>query len=74
VNGNLTVRGTTTDNVKTKRVLVNGVEARSTDYNFHQWEATLTGLRPGALTLTAHAEDEAGNVEKMPHRVNLVLE
>jgi hypothetical protein len=74
VNGTLTVRGTTTDNDTTKRVLVNGVEAKSTDYNFHQWEATLTGLRPGALTLTAHAEDEAGNVEKMSHRVSLVLE
>jgi hypothetical protein len=74
VNGTLTVRGTTSDNHKTKRVLVNGVEATSSEYNFHQWEATLTGLRPGTLTITAHAEDEAGNVEKMAHSVRLVVD
>jgi hypothetical protein len=74
VSGTLIVRGTTTENSKTRRVVVNGVEARSTDFDFHEWEATLTNLRPGPLTLIAHAEDEAGNVEKMPHRIRLVLE
>jgi hypothetical protein len=71
-NGVLIVRGTTTDNTRTKRVVVNGVEARSLDHNFHQWEARLTNQRPGPITLTAFAEDEAGNVEKMPHRVLLM--
>ena len=50
---------------------VNGVEAKSVDYNFHQWEVRLPGVQPGPLTLTAYGEDEAGNVERMPHRVSV---
>jgi hypothetical protein len=67
------VRGTTTDNVKTKRVLINGIEAKSLDYNFHQWEAALTGLQPGAFTLTAQAEDAAGNIEQHKHQMKIML-
>jgi hypothetical protein len=74
VNGTLTVHGTTTDNFLTRRVIVNGVEARSTDFNFHQWEVQLTGLKPGKLTLEAKAEDAAGNVEQMVHRVEVAAE
>jgi hypothetical protein len=70
----LIVRGTTTDNVRTKRVIVNGVEARDIDYNFHQWEAVLDNVPPGEITITAHAEDEAGNVERNGHRLTLSVE
>ncbi|MFT7640881.1 MAG: hypothetical protein ACI9G1_002625 [Pirellulaceae bacterium] len=65
--GTLIVRGTTTDNVKTSRVIINGVAAQDVDYNFHQWSARLTGIKPGSLTITATAEDAAGNVEQTPH-------
>jgi hypothetical protein len=61
----LFVRGTTTDNGTVKRVLVNGQEARATLPNFAEWEITLQTASP----LQAHAEDEAGNVEKRPHVV-----
>jgi hypothetical protein len=73
-NATLIVRGTTTDNVQTRRVTVNGVEARSTDFDFHQWEVRLTGLKPGKLKLEAKAEDAAGNIEQMMHRVEVVIE
>jgi hypothetical protein len=72
--GKLIVRGTTTDNVKTKRVVVNGVEAKDIDYNFHQWEVELTGLKPGRLTIVAHAEDATGNIEKLAHRIAFLAE
>jgi hypothetical protein len=65
--GRLVVKGTSTDNVKVRRVTVNGVEARPVDDDFLQWEATLTGIEPGTLTITAVAQDEAGNVEQTPH-------
>jgi hypothetical protein len=72
--GALVVRGTTTDNVKTSRVLVNGVPAKDVDYNFHQWEVTLPGVGPGEVELEAHAEDEAGNVETRAHRMTVMVE
>ena len=65
--GRLVVKGTTTDNVKTRRVTVNGVEATAVDDDFLQWEATLRDVKPGPLTITAVSEDEAGNVEQTPH-------
>lgn len=70
----LVIRGTTTDNVQTKRVVVNGVEARDIDYNFHQWEAVLDNVPAGELTIEAHAEDAAGNVEKSGHRLVVMVE
>jgi hypothetical protein len=70
----LIVRGTTTDNVRTKRVVVNGVEARDVDYNYHQWEAVLENVSPGEVTITAHAEDAAGNVERHAHRLLIIVE
>ncbi len=66
--GKLVVRGTTSDNGTVSRVLVNEVTARAVRPNFAEWEAELDGVRPGRVTLTAHAEDTAGNVEEMPHR------
>jgi hypothetical protein len=73
-NGALVVRGFTTDNESTRRVVVNGVAAESTDFNFHQWQARLPGIKPGKLKITAHAEDEAGNVEAMGHAIEVVVE
>jgi hypothetical protein len=73
-NRTLVIRGTTTDNVATQRVIVNGVEARSLAFNFHEWEARLTDLKPGKLTITAVAEDAAGNVEQTPHQFTVTVE
>jgi hypothetical protein len=63
------VRGTTSDNGTVKKVRVNGREARAVAPNFAEWEVVLEGVRPGALKLTAGAEDAAGNVEKRPHEL-----
>jgi G8 domain len=65
--GKLVVRGTTADNGKVVKVLVNGQAARALTANFAEWEVVLDGVRPGAVKISAHAEDEAGNVEKRPH-------
>ncbi len=61
--GKLAVRGSTADNGTVKRVLVNGKEAKALAANFTEWEITLDA----AAKLEAHAEDEAGNVEKNRH-------
>jgi hypothetical protein len=63
--GKLVVRGTTADNGAVKKVRVNGVEAKALSANFTEWEAVVAD----AAKVTAHAEDEAGNVEKTPHVV-----
>jgi hypothetical protein len=67
------VRGTTADNGTVTRVLVNGQAARALAPNFAQWSVTIERPRPGALTLRAHAEDAAGNVEKTPHAVEVIV-
>ncbi len=67
--GKLTVRGYTSDNGTVTKVLVNGRPARSLAANFSAWEIVLESGRPGELKLAAHAEDAAGNVEKLPHTV-----
>jgi hypothetical protein len=66
--GGLVVRGTATDDGVIRRVLVNGREARAVAANFAEWEAILDALpTAGAVTLSARAEDAAGNVERTPH-------
>jgi hypothetical protein len=65
--GRLLVRGTTSDDGPVKRVLVNGREASATAGNFAEWEVVLDGPGPGEAEITAHAEDAAGNVEKLTH-------
>jgi hypothetical protein len=65
--GKLLVRGTTSDNGKVAKVLVNGQEARALTPNFAEWEISLAIPKTGAVKLAAHAEDAAGNVEKRPH-------
>jgi hypothetical protein len=62
--GALLVRGTTSDNGEVRRVIVNGVEAKSLGKNFAEWELTLPA---GPNPLRAHAEDAAGNVESREH-------
>jgi hypothetical protein len=57
------VRGTTSDNGDVKQVLVNGKPARATSPNFLTWEIELDAV----TTLSAGAEDLAGNVERTPH-------
>jgi hypothetical protein len=71
--GEVEVRGTTADNGTVTRVLVNGQAARALAPNFAEWAVTLERPRPGTLTLRAHAEDAAGNVEKAPHVIEVVV-
>jgi len=67
--GKVTVRGCTSDNGTVTKVLINGRAARALSANFAEWEIVLDSGRSGELKLTAHAEDAAGNVEKLPHEV-----
>src|SRR5205823_7080158 len=60
--GRLSVRGTTTDDGEVTAVTVNGRPATALRPHFAEWAVTLTGLRPGELTVTARGEDRAGNV------------
>jgi hypothetical protein len=69
--GTLFVRGTTSDNGTVKEVVVNGRPAQALAPNFAEWEVVLDGLPPGDVTLSAHATDAAGNVEKRPHLVTV---
>jgi hypothetical protein len=61
--GRLLVRGTAADDGAIRRVSVNGREARAVGPNFLEWEVEVDE----APTLTAAAEDAAGNAEKTPH-------
>jgi hypothetical protein len=65
--GKLIVRGTTSDNGTVKKVVVNGQPARALRPNFAEWEAMLDNLPAEETRLTAHAEDAAGNIERLPH-------
>lgn len=73
-NGTITVEGTTTDDFRTARVIVNGIDAGDVDFEFHRWRAVLPNVHPGKLTIEAHGIDAAGNVEKTPHRVVIDVE
>ena len=66
------VRGTASDNGSIRRVVVNGREARAVAPGFAQWEVSVDDPKDGVVT--AHAEDEAGNIEDDPHRVKLVTD
>jgi hypothetical protein len=69
--GKLVIRGTASDNGTIRRVLVNGREARALRANFAEWEVILDDVRAGRLEVDAHAEDAAGNVEQLKHRIML---
>lgn len=68
----LHVRGTTSDNGTVKRVTVNGTAARAISPDCNEWEAVLSGVNGNLLELSAHAEDETGNVENRKHKVRIV--
>jgi hypothetical protein len=65
----LVVRGTTSDNGGVVRVTVSGTAAKALRPNFAEWEAVLPDVAPGQVKLAAYAEDAAGNIEQLPHRV-----
>lgn len=65
--GLLKVRGTAADNGRVKGVKVNGVAAKALSANFAEWEVVLPDR---TSTITAVAEDEAGNVERTPHSLS----
>ena len=65
----LFVRGTTSDNGTVVGVKVGGKQAKALRPNFAEWEAVLTNVAPGPLQLAAYAEDAAGNIEQLPHRL-----
>jgi G8 domain len=68
--GRLLVQGASIDDGSVRTVRVNGSEARPLVADFSRWEATVnlgrTDARP--ITLTAVAEDRAGNRELVPHQ------
>lgn len=66
--GRLLVSGTCSDNGTVKQVLVSGSEAKATSANFATWEIE---LEAGGKSISAHAEDEAANVEKLAHEIAL---
>lgn len=67
--GSVLVRGTTADNGRIARVLVNGSQAKEKSPNLQEWEVLLpAGQSKGQVS--AHAEDTSGNVEKRQHRWN----
>jgi hypothetical protein len=53
------------------KVLVNGQPARAVSPNFADWEIVLDKVQAGELKVTAHAEDDAGNIEKLPHEMTV---
>jgi hypothetical protein len=69
----MAVRGVATDDGTLRSVRVNGREARALAQNLLEWEAILEGVHHSPFTLTALAEDAAGNVERLPHRVTVTL-
>jgi hypothetical protein len=73
-NGRLVVRGVCIDASRITSVTVNGVAATATAENFSQWEATLTNLPAGEVTLTAKAIDEPGNQEMTPHVMKIFVD
>ena len=69
----LVVHGMTADDGTVRSVRVNGRDARALAPNYSRWEVVLDGLGSGPLSLTALAEDEAGNLERNAHRSSLIV-
>jgi len=67
--GLLTVRGTSTDDVRVDQVFVNGAPASALQPGFLVWEIEIP--KPSTGTIEALAVDSAGNREPTPHRVEL---
>jgi hypothetical protein len=75
--GRLLVQGVSVDNGAIRMVRVNGHPARPMADDYSRWEVELALDRPihGTMTLSAAGEDDAGNVEKVPHQTEIsVLE
>ncbi len=70
--GRVVVRGVTADDGTVRSVRVNGREARPLAPNFLRWEAVVEELSGSPLSLTAVAQDAAGNVERIPHRATIL--
>ncbi|APW61567.1 G8 domain-containing protein [Paludisphaera borealis] len=68
------VRGTASENGAVAKVLVNGRPARSVRGRFDEWEVEIDGVGGDGIDLSAHAEDVAGNVEKLPHVVHFPID
>jgi len=64
----IVVLGTSADNGTIRSVKVNGQEATSVTPNFAEWRVELP---LGETLLKAYAEDAAGNVEKIGHKVGV---
>lgn len=69
----LIVRGTTSDNGKVKKVLVNGSEAQWTAESQGEWQMVFPSVKRGSVTIRAHAEDAAGNVEQTRHELTVAI-
>jgi hypothetical protein len=67
--GQIVVRGTSSDNGTIAKVVVNGRQARAVRENFAEWEIILEAPRSGGMRIEAYAEDGAGNVETRRHGV-----
>jgi hypothetical protein len=50
---------------------VNGQEARPLVGDFSRWELILETVGNRQVTLSAAAEDESGNIERMPHNLTV---
>jgi hypothetical protein len=70
----LSVRGTTADNGRIKKVTVNGQPAKSVREGFAEWQVVLEAISNAeTVELSASAEDTAGNVEPRPHRLSIAV-
>ena len=65
----LLISGSCSDNGTVKQVIVSGGSAKATSPNFATWEIELPSA--ATKTISAHAEDEAGNIERLAHEVAL---
>jgi hypothetical protein len=71
--GNLVLEGTCIDDGTISWVRVNGVNATSLENNFSRWRVTLTNIGAGSRTITAQAQDSAGNLESTPHTFTITV-
>jgi hypothetical protein len=72
--GRLLVQGITVDDGPVRSVRVNGCAARPLTANFLDWQVEFdAGVTAGSLTVSARAEDSAGNSEPVPHLATIVL-
>lgn len=65
------MQGTASDNGPIAKAVVDGREARPLRANFAEWDVSLDPGSPGATEIKAHAEDLAGNVERLAHVVQV---